>query len=84
MTAAISIAQLRNLARARGFDLRRVREEHTHREVLYRDTHGTRRYVAVMVRPGSVAGWLERELDEARRALDAAPRTEASRHWRYA
>ena len=70
MSAAIPLAKLRNLGRARGFDLERVREEHSHREVLYRDTRGRRRYVAVMVRPGAVAGWLQRELDSARRALD--------------
>jgi len=68
----IPLAKLRNLASARGFELQRVREEHTHREVLYRDTRGQRRYFAVYVRPRAVAGWLVRELDDTRRILDAA------------
>lgn len=72
MAADIPLAKLRNLARTRGFELQRVREEHSHREVLYRDTRGQRRFFAVFVRPGAVAGWLQRELDDTRRILDAA------------
>jgi hypothetical protein len=68
----IPLTKLRNLASARGFELQRVREEHSHRKVLYRDTRGRRRYVELYVRPGAVAGWLVRELDDTRRILDAA------------
>lgn len=68
----IPLAKLRNLAKARGFELHRVREEHSHREVLYRDTRCEKRYFEVYVRPGAVAGWLVRELDDTRRILDEA------------
>lgn len=68
-TDRLTTTKLRNLGRLHGFELVHEREEHTHREVLYQ-YRKLKRYVAIMVRPGAMLGWLRQELQETRRILE--------------